>query len=242
MQRIARRLTFANVMSVAAVFIALGGGAYAVSVAKNSVGSKSIKDGSIRGVDVKADSLTGSNINEATLSLPVAGPGAPGATGPQGPTGADGVTGVTGPGGVTGPAGATGRQGVAGEAVAYARVDSQGVLIGGAAQNKGVVQANVQHDATGDTATTGPGVYCFGNLGFTPTSAMVTIDNADQLPVPTISTGGTLNFIGSVAIQKGEGLGRCDADHQQARVAIEAVNDTATPTLANHPFFVWFEQ
>jgi hypothetical protein len=48
----------------------LGGGAYAASVAKkNSVTSKSIRNGSIQGVDVGKDTLTGANINEGTLAL-----------------------------------------------------------------------------------------------------------------------------------------------------------------------------
>jgi hypothetical protein len=47
------RLTFANVVSVIALFIALGGGAYAVSTAqKNSVVSKSIKDGQVKQRDL----------------------------------------------------------------------------------------------------------------------------------------------------------------------------------------------
>jgi hypothetical protein len=50
---IRRHLSFANVVSVIALFIALGGGAYAVQVAqKNSVNSASIRNGSIRSVDI----------------------------------------------------------------------------------------------------------------------------------------------------------------------------------------------
>lgn len=61
------RLTFANVMSVLAVFIALGGSALAIS--RNSVGtrelkrdavkSKIVKDGQIKSRDVKDGNLTG---------------------------------------------------------------------------------------------------------------------------------------------------------------------------------------
>jgi hypothetical protein len=59
------RLSFANVVSVVALFVALGGGAYALQ--KNSVGSKQIKDSAIKSKDVKDDALTGTDIDESTL-------------------------------------------------------------------------------------------------------------------------------------------------------------------------------
>lgn len=72
------RLTFANVTSVIALFVALGGGAYAaVSLPKNSVGTKQLKKNAVTGVKIKNNaitaakvkngSLTGSDINVATL-------------------------------------------------------------------------------------------------------------------------------------------------------------------------------
>jgi hypothetical protein len=63
------KLSFANVVAVIALFVALGGSAYAVSVApKNSVTSKSIKKGAIKSVDVKNNNLTGTDIKESTLT------------------------------------------------------------------------------------------------------------------------------------------------------------------------------
>lgn len=75
---IASRLTYANVVATAALFIALGGGAYAAfKVPKNSVGTKQLKNGAVTnkklrngavtGGKVKAGSLTGKQINAATL-------------------------------------------------------------------------------------------------------------------------------------------------------------------------------
>ncbi|HYZ29938.1 MAG TPA: hypothetical protein VE570_12830 [Thermoleophilaceae bacterium] len=85
---IRRRLTFANVMSTIAVFCALGGGAYAaVTLPKNSVGTKQLKknavvngklgknavtnaklgNNAVTGAKVKDGSLTGADINLATL-------------------------------------------------------------------------------------------------------------------------------------------------------------------------------
>jgi hypothetical protein len=77
------RLSYANVMATIAVFLVLGGGAYAAtSLPKNSVGSKQLKNGSI----------TPAKLNAAAKA---ALKGATGAQGPAGPQGAPGATKVT---------------------------------------------------------------------------------------------------------------------------------------------------
>ena len=50
-----KHLTFANIAAGAALFISLGGGAYAISnkAAPDSVNSKAIIDGSVKSADVK---------------------------------------------------------------------------------------------------------------------------------------------------------------------------------------------
>jgi len=74
----------ANVLASFAVFLALGGAAFAATqVAKNSVTSKSIKDATVTGKDVKDDSLTGADVQESTLTLPAD------QTAPTGPAGGD---------------------------------------------------------------------------------------------------------------------------------------------------------
>jgi hypothetical protein len=71
------RLSYANVMATIALFIALGGGAYA-ALGKNTVGSRQIKKGAVKSVDIKNrkgvkgidvvdDSLTGADIAEKSL-------------------------------------------------------------------------------------------------------------------------------------------------------------------------------
>jgi hypothetical protein len=78
MGKFRRRFTFANVMSVLALFVALGGSAYAATqLPPNSVGTQQIKDGGIRSADLGANSvgggkvignsLTGADINESSL-------------------------------------------------------------------------------------------------------------------------------------------------------------------------------
>ncbi len=73
--RIRRHLSYANVTATLALFLALGGGAYAVSkvssreIANDSVKSVDLKDRrAVRGADVKPNTLTGRQISEATLN------------------------------------------------------------------------------------------------------------------------------------------------------------------------------
>jgi hypothetical protein len=59
------RLKFANVMSVIAVFIALGGSAWAISA--NSVGSKQIKKGGVKNSDIANNAVTSPKVADHSL-------------------------------------------------------------------------------------------------------------------------------------------------------------------------------
>jgi hypothetical protein len=88
------RLNYANVMATVAVFLALGGGAYAVTkLPKNSVGSKQIRNGQVKTRDLGKGSVTPAKIRGG---LPAGGNGAAGPPGPAGPAGADGAAGRDG--------------------------------------------------------------------------------------------------------------------------------------------------
>ena len=67
--KLKERLTFANVsVSVLALFIALGGGAYAASrIPKNSVGTRQLKNNFVNSAKVADQSLTGSDIQSSSL-------------------------------------------------------------------------------------------------------------------------------------------------------------------------------
>jgi hypothetical protein len=91
--RLARHLTFANVMAAAAVFLALGGTSYAAAgkLGKNSVKGKNIAKNAITSPKVKNGSLLAKDFKAGQLPAGVAGPaGSTGATGPKGDTGAMG--------------------------------------------------------------------------------------------------------------------------------------------------------
>lgn len=94
----------ALVISLIALFVALGGTTYAAtSLPKNSVGTAQLKKGAV----------TKAKINKKTIKS---------LKGNRGPAGAQGATGAQGPAGPAGPAGA------AGSAVAYAHIMSDGTL------------------------------------------------------------------------------------------------------------------
>lgn len=77
MRRLRQQLTYANVMSTIAVFMALGGVAWAAALAPNSVGtpqlknnsvtSPKIKNSQVTGGDAKNETFTGADVKEATL-------------------------------------------------------------------------------------------------------------------------------------------------------------------------------
>jgi hypothetical protein len=75
------RLSFSNVVAVLALFIALGGSAYAATqLKKNSVGTKQLKKNAVNGSKVKDQSLTGKDINLAKLGTVPAATNATSAT------------------------------------------------------------------------------------------------------------------------------------------------------------------
>lgn len=99
--KIRDQLSPALVISLAALFVALSGSAYAVSqLPKNSVGSPQIKNGSVRTVDLGRDVKR--KLNKAGVRGPRGFAGESGATGPRGLNGATGATGSTGAAGAPG--------------------------------------------------------------------------------------------------------------------------------------------
>ena len=60
-----RHLSYANVMATVAVFVALGGGAFALS--KNSVGNREIENGSVRSQELKDDDVRAQDIEEGAV-------------------------------------------------------------------------------------------------------------------------------------------------------------------------------
>jgi hypothetical protein len=68
-----RRPSPALIISIIALVVALGGTAFAAI----KIGSKQIRNHSVRGKDVKKDTLTGTNIDESSLELASPAPSSP---------------------------------------------------------------------------------------------------------------------------------------------------------------------
>lgn len=111
------RFTYANVVATLALFIALGGGAYAaVKLPRDSVGATQIKPSAVSSSKVRNGSLLAADFKRGQL--------------PKGPKGDTGPAGAPGQTGATGAQGPEGPQGVKGDAATtlFAHVTSTGVL------------------------------------------------------------------------------------------------------------------
>ena len=214
MGRIRQHMSFANVISVIALFVALGGASYAaVTLPKNSVGAKQIKKNGVGASEIKRSAVRTGEVKNGALRAEDFAAGQL----PQGPKGDPGTNGAPG---------------ASGTADAFARVDLnagrtlQVSPAGFPPQFKGLVQANVT-PGEGAAAT---GTTCF-DLPSRPAFAGVTLDNAD-------TAVGDRNLVTSVAIDRGEDLGDCPAAFNDARVRIV---DGNTEAATDARFFVWFE-
>ena len=66
---IRRRLTFSNLLALVALFIVIGGSAYAgAKLAKNSVGAKQIKKNAVSAQELKANAVTGDKVKDRSLN------------------------------------------------------------------------------------------------------------------------------------------------------------------------------
>src|SRR3954464_2189185 len=121
--RIRARLTFANVISLIALFVALGGTGYAaIKLPKNSVTAKTIKKGAVTNSKLDKNAVSSGKVKDGSLLKQDFAAG-------QLPAGAQGPKGDKGDAGANGTNGADGAQGPAGIAAAYARVQPDGTLL-----------------------------------------------------------------------------------------------------------------
>lgn len=98
-------LSYANVMATIAVFIALGGSSYAaVTLSKNSVRAKHIKNGEVKRADLGRNAVDSSKVKDGSLRAQDFG-AAQLPAGPQGRPGPQGAAGAPGSGGAKGDKG-----------------------------------------------------------------------------------------------------------------------------------------
>lgn len=123
MKRISSHLSYGNVMSSIALFLAIGGVSFAATtLPSGSVGTAQLRNGAVTSSKVADHSLRAADFARAQLVRGPEGPrGRRGPVGdgaaPQGPAGsagAPGAIGATGPAGLAGARGSTGRPGATG--------------------------------------------------------------------------------------------------------------------------------
>lgn len=147
MRKIQRRLTFANVVSCIALFVALGGAAYAAGKpGKNSVGTKQIKNSAVTAAKIKNGTITGTKINLSSLGA------VPNASNAANAANSSALGGQ--------PASAFASASV----VRSATVEENGTVV--ASKSDGISQANVTHPAAG--------FYCVSGLSPAPKTAVAT--------------------------------------------------------------------
>jgi len=73
-RRLRARLTYANVMSSIALFVALSGGAYALKVPKHSIGSRELRRGAVTSPKVRDHSLKRNDFRRGVLPKAVSSP------------------------------------------------------------------------------------------------------------------------------------------------------------------------
>jgi hypothetical protein len=226
MQWIRSHLSFANVISLIALFAALGGSAYAAGLAKNSVGAKQIKKNAVRAAEIKRNAVRASEIRSnavgnAELRDNSVGNAELGDNAVGGAEVADDSLKAADIDGVS----------LVREIAAdvYVRVQPNGTILPRIGTtfpetSWGIEQTNISHPSTG--------VYCFSDLPINVASAMVSSDSAGA------ATAAANAVVVSVAVERGNGLGGCPATPKaQARV----VTTNLTPAMADKGFILWLE-
>lgn len=233
MQWIRSHLSFANVISVIALFVALGGASYAaVSLPKNSVGAKQIKKNgvgaseikknAVRAAEIKSNAVGASEIKSNAVGTgDIADNSVGGSEVTNDSLNADDILGASLEGEI--------------EPDVIARVQPTGTLLprepadnpAFQEQSKGIAQDNVTKPALG--------VYCITGLPKQPRTGLVASDNAGA------STAAQNAVVLSVAIERGNGLNGCPAGSQARIVATNVDPAQPTATNADKGFILWLE-
>jgi hypothetical protein len=182
-----RHLTYANVAATLALFLALGGAAYAATqLPRNSVGT----------AQLKREAVTAGKIAKKTRAQLRGARGPAGPQGPQGKTGKQGPKGATGARGAQGPRGEKGERGEPGTGPAFevftrTSTSTPGQILG---QTLGAGAYVITADVTATNNTGTPGtvpVECTLLAGTESSARAVTLAEGD---VGTISVSITHTF------------------------------------------------
>jgi hypothetical protein len=229
LSRIRSRLTFANTMSLIAVFIALGGTGYAaVNLPRNSVGNRQIRNNAVTGGKIKNGSLQAGDFKAGDLPAGRTGAAGPvGPIGPVGPMGATGAIGETGAKGANGTNGADGKDGTNGMDGAPGTPGADGAP--GVVGTVTVQRTDVTLPAGPNPSTPGDLTSAFAGCpagqkiiggsvnGGDPIDAVILISRPS---LDDVGNGGVPNDNAEFAFWKGTGRARADADETMRVFAI----------------------
>jgi hypothetical protein len=177
-----RHLTYANVAASLALFLALGGAAYAATqLPKNSVGTNQIRK----------EAVTAGKIAKKTRQQLQGSPGPAGPAGPQGKAGKQGAKGATGAIGARGAQGNTGAPGIDGTGPAFEATAKPAIptAIGAGTQVVGLSLAPGQY-------STSANVVVQGGAGATVTCTLLNGGEASAT-IPTAAGFETLSMSGT---------------------------------------------
>jgi hypothetical protein len=214
---------YANVTATLALVVALSGSAYAAT----TITGKQVRNGSLTGADVKAESIHSEQV--ANLRAKDFRPGelAAARNGAQGPLGARGDAGAKGEPGAKGDPGVKGDQGPKGSALAYAHVHADATL--DTARSSGVT-------AVARMSSQPQGTYClYGN--FAPHVATMTLAPVD---VNIVGNGFTYQLALGTDTFFGFGLSSCPARSAPAVAAIFVQSPNSGSGL-DRPFYIQFD-
>jgi hypothetical protein len=177
-------LSYANVIATLALFVALGGGAYAAThFPKNSVGTNQLKKNSVSGAKIKKETITGAKIKLSTLgTVPSATHAASADTIP--PAEAIHVVGTPGQPGFLGGSANAPVPGVALSPAGFYK-DHEGIV-----HLEGIIKVG-----------SGPGIVPIFNLpvGFRPANGVIQLYPSGQSNGLFLVAGSTLNGSGLTA-------------------------------------------
>jgi hypothetical protein len=162
-----RKPSPATLIALLALFVALGGSSYAaLQVPRGSVGTKQLKNNAVTSPKVRNNSLLLRDFRASQRAR------LRGERGPQGVPGPAGAAGAAGPAGPAGPAGAPG------SAIAFARVDANGIV--DPAVSSGIA-----------VLSTGSGTYCLDRTGGAVRNFVTTVDDVALPNGNTVVATGT---------------------------------------------------
>ena len=186
------RLTFANVVSVLALFVALGGSSYAAI----QVTGKNVRNSSLTGKDLRNNSITGADVRNRSLLAADFKPGQlpTGTQGPQGTPGTAGAQGARGPQGEPGAPGEPGEPGAPGATDVTTKFSNQVAVPANSSTNLIDIQCD-------------PGQKAVGGGGFSGGDDNLVLYQSVALPdFPGTPTGWRVSYRNPTAQERSAGV------------------------------------